>query len=705
MNYNGIFAYAVALVTVAVVAVALYRGRKSLVQGVFALGLFLFALEAALTGYVYFSATLDDFLLRQKIRFIVSSLVPSVWLLFSVSFARTNYLEQISKWKWVLGLSVVAPLALTTVFSDSFIALVLSPQNASTLFIRIGWAGFAWHMVWMLVSIGILMNLERTFRHSTGHARWQTKFIFIGAAGIFGIRLFTQSQTVLFSGVDTSLFVVNLGALLVADLFILRALFRGRPMSVGVQLSHQFLYTSFTILIVGAYFIALGVIAWISIRFEWLRNINLIIFLIFLTIIGLAAVLLSDRLRMKRKRFISRHLKRPYYDYQKIWENFTERTTSVTNTGDLCRIIVTMVSETMEILSVSIWLTDEKLERLTFGASTVFTAKQVDELNLFKDGGTDLIRAMADQNLPVDLKGREDDWAADLMSTYDVETRESRIRYCVPLVAAGQLIGVMTLGDKVFYEALTFEETELIKTISDQAAVNLLHLRLSEKLRQTRELEAFQTMSAFFMHDLKNLASKLSLVTQNLPLHIDNPEFRADALKAISQSVEKINGMSGRLALLNRKIDLVLSDTQINDLLDSAVNDARRSGHANINPDLDPALPPVSADSDQMHKVFENLLMNAVDAAGPDGTITVSSRRKDHWVVATVSDNGCGMSQGYIDNHLFRPFQTTKKKGMGIGLYHCKTIVDAHGGKLQVSSEEGKGSSFNVLLPVANRND
>ncbi len=89
--------------------------------------------------------------------------------------------------------------------------------------------------------------------------------------------------------------------------------------------------------------------------------------------IGMAVILLSDRLRMKRKRFISRHFKRPQYDYQKIWEGFTTRTTSVTQTRDLCNIIVRMVSETLEILSVSIWLVDEKQERLSFGGSTVFT--------------------------------------------------------------------------------------------------------------------------------------------------------------------------------------------------------------------------------------------------------------------------------------------------------------------------------------------
>jgi len=117
---------------------------------------------------------------------------------------------------------------------------------------------------------------------------------------------------------------------------------------------------------------------------------------------------------MKRKRFISRHFKRPLYDYQKIWEGFTTRTTSVTQMKDLCNIIVQMVSETLEILSVSIWLVDEKQERLSFGGSTVFTAAQVEELKLFGQGGAELIRAMVGQTMPVDLAGREDDWAADL---------------------------------------------------------------------------------------------------------------------------------------------------------------------------------------------------------------------------------------------------------------------------------------------------
>lgn len=700
MSFNVVLSFAAAGVTIAVLAIGIYRGPRSFVQGIFAFGMLLLSLEAALTGLVYESNTLSGFLFWQRPRFIIASLVPAAWLLFSISFARANYFEQISKWKWVLLFAVAAPLSLTTFFNNDFISLVLAPQNAPTLFIRIGWAGYLWHIVSIIISIAILMNLERTFRHSTGHIRWQTKFMFLGIGGIFGIRLFTDSQVVLFNGVDTGLFAVNLGALLIANIFIFRALFRGKPMNVNIHLSHQFLYNSFTILIVGAYFISLGIFAWISLHFEWIKNIKVAIFLVFVVIIVLATFLLSDRLRIKRKRFISRHLKRPQYDYQKIWEEFTERTASVTKTNELCGIIVKMVSDTLEILSVSIWLVDEKQEQLSFGGSTVYTAAQIEEMRFFKEGGAELMRAVTNQNMPLDLKGREDDWVSDLALTYELETKESRIRYCVPLNAAGQLIGIMTLSEKVFYESLTFEESELIKTISDQAAAAILSLKLSERLRQTKELEAFQTMSAFFMHDLKNLASKLSLVTQNLPLHMDNPEFRADALKTISQSVSKINKMSSRLSLLSQKIDLSFRETNINDLITTAISDLKEYVKAPVFQNFDQNMPLLPIDQEQMHKVLENLLMNAYDATGNDGQISVATSFQDNWVEISVSDTGCGISKEFIEKNLFRPFQTTKKQGMGIGLYHCKTIIDAHGGKLNVESEEGKGTVFKILLPL-----
>ncbi|MGO9138332.1 MAG: XrtA/PEP-CTERM system histidine kinase PrsK [Syntrophales bacterium] len=700
MNFSVWFSYTVAVVTATIAVMALYRDPRSFVHRVFAAGIGLLALEAGISGFGYQAESIDKFLFWYMMQLVIASFLPALWLLFSVSFARANYSEQISKWKWIILVAFILPVSMVTFFVNSFFTGQLVLTSASSLFLRLGWSGYIWYFLWVIFAVLILMNLERTFRHATGHMRWQTKFMFLGVASIFGVHLFKDSQTILFKGLNTGMDFVDFGAILVGDILILKSLSRGKPLNVSIHLSHQFLYNSFTMLFVGIYFISVGVLSWFSIHFEWIKNINLVIFLIFLAVIGLASILLSDRLRMKRKRFISRHFKRPQYDYQKIWENFTKRTTSVTQTGELCDIIVKMVSETLEILSVSIWLVDEKQERLSFGGSTVFTASQAEELKFFGHGGADLISAMTDQTMPVDLEGRQDDWVEDLRLAYGLEeTKESRIRYCVPLNAAGRLIGIMTLSEKVFYEPFTFEESELIKTIADQAAAGLLNLRLSEQLRQAKELEAFQSMSAFFMHDLKNLASKLSLVTQNLPVHIDNPEFRRDALQTISQSVSKINTMSSRLSLLSQRLELTSKETILNDLVQEAISDVKEYVKAPIAKDLE-KIPPLLIDREHIHKVLENLLINAYDALGADGQITIVTRCRDTWAEIAVRDNGCGMSKEFIKNSLFRPFQTTKKQGMGIGLYHCKTIVEAHSGRIEVESEEGVGTTFRVLLPV-----
>jgi putative PEP-CTERM system histidine kinase len=699
MNFGTGISWLAAAVTAVIAVMAIWRDPRSSVHRIFSTGMALLAIDAGLAGLTFRASSPDDFLFLQRIKLIAASFIPAVWLLFSVSFARTNYAEQIARWKWILALALALPLSLAILFEGEFVTGLAILQDTQSLLLRLGWSGHFWHLLWVIVSVTILMNLERTFRHATGHIRWQTKFMFLGIAGIFGVHVFTDSQAVLFKGINTGMDIVDLGALLVGDILIFRSLFRGRPLHASVYLSHQFLYNSFTALVVGIYFISVGVLAWIAVRFEWIRNIHVTIFLIFLAVIGIAAFLLSDRLRLTRKRFISRHFKRPQYDYRKIWAGFTAKTASVTQTRELCGIIARMVSETLDILSVTIWLTEERQDRLALGGSTVFPDKQPAGLGLFGERSGELIRAMEGQTLPVDLAGREDDWVADLKHSYGIEeTKESKIRYCVPLHASGRLIGLMTLSEKVFYKPLSFEELELVKTLADQAAESLMNLQLSEKLRKAKELEAFQSMSAFFMHDLKNLASKLSLVTQNLPVHLDNPEFRQDAVKTITQSVSKINGMVSRLSLLSQRLELNREKADVNDLVLGVLSDLKPYITAVVVEDFHP-LKAIPIDREQLHKVLENLIINANDAiAGENGQITVSTRENGQWVEISVADNGCGMSREFIEKSLFRPFQTTKKQGMGIGLYHCKTIVEAHRGRMEVDSEEGRGTVFRVLL-------
>jgi putative PEP-CTERM system histidine kinase len=214
-------------------------------------------------------------------------------------------------------------------------------------------------------------------------------------------------------------------------------------------------------------------------------------------------------------------------------------------------------------------------------------------------------------------------------------------------------------------------------------------------------MEAFQVMSAFFMHDLKNLASRLSLVTQNLPIHFDNADFRNDALRTISQSLEKINGMCSRLSLLSQKLELQPRETDLNDLAKNIL--ASLDGLLKAKPEVNLGrLPKLVFDPEEIQKVLVNLLLNANEAVREGGSIQVATEQQENFAVFSVADNGYGMSKDFVDRFLFRPFKTTKKQGMGIGLFQSKKIVEAHQGTIRVESEEGKGTTFKVLLPIRN---
>ncbi len=698
--FNIILSYAAAIMTFGIAVVAILRDPHSFVHRVFAGGMLVFAVAAGFVVFVNGAPTVEAFLWREWLRYIVLSFGPAFWLTFSLCFARANYQEQLAKWKVALVGAGLLPLLIALGFRQTFFASPVVVADSKILFIGIGGAAYIWHLIWIIFAVIILMNLEKTFRQATGHLRWQTKFMFLGVGCVLGVRLFTGSQILMYKGYDPAITILFPGSLLLSDLILVKAFFRGKPLAAKVHFSHQLIQTSFTAFIVGAYFCVVGLMAWFSLHLEWITNIQIIVFLIFVAILGVAVLLLSDRLRVKRKRFISRHFKRPIYDYQKIWETFTQRTILITQSAGLCETTVKMVSDTLEILAVTIWLIDEERETLVFGASTVMTENQAGQLTLSAANRVELIEAVTDQAMPIDLEGHEEDWALALKRSYAGEgTKEARVRYCVPLNAGEHLVGIMTLSEKVFYESLSFEDLDLVRSIADQAAAMLLNIRLSDKLRQVRELEAFQAMSAFFIHDLKNLASKLSLVAQNLPLHLDNPEFRSDAIKAMGQSVDKINGMSSRLTMLSEKLILKLRDIDLSEFVSATLTEMNGLFRTHVNKDLQ-AVSVLRMDPDEMKKVLENLLLNATDATGGRGDVRVETSLKDKWAVIAVIDNGCGMTREFIERDLFRPFRTTKPKGMGIGLFHCKTIVEAHGGKMEVESKEGKGTTFRVLLPI-----
>ncbi len=210
-------------------------------------------------------------------------------------------------------------------------------------------------------------------------------------------------------------------------------------------------------------------------------------------------------------------------------------------------------------------------------------------------------------------------------------------------------------------------------------------------------------MSAFFVHDLKNAAASLNLMLRNLPEHFDDPAFREDALRGVGNTARRIDEMIARLSALRQRPDFKPVEADLNQLVSESLDRLEDMPQVELTKELRP-LPRIMADREQIQSVVTNLLLNARDAASAGGRIDVRTDHLGGRVVLTVRDNGCGMSPAFLKESLFRPFQSTKKNGLGVGMFQARMVVEAHGGTIQVESETGKGTTVRVSLPASGPN-
>ena len=681
-------------------AVMLRRDARSFVARVFATGMAVLAMEAIFNAASIYADTYHNVVYWQRLRFLAAAFIPGVWLVFSLSFARRNYREFLKTWRWGIGMAFLAPLSLVLFGFPAFFVDVPFFDEMARWSLGLGRGGQGFFLLFLLEAACILMNLERTLRASTGSLRWQIKFMILGVGSFFAARVYTGSQVLLFSRVTTTVEIVNAGALVIAGVVVLRSFFRLRLFSVNFYLSQTALYNSLTVLAMGGYLLLVGLLAQFVTYVGGEEILPFEALVVFLAFLLLTLLLISDEWRQRSRLFISRHFQRPQYDYRKEWMTFTQRTTSLLDSKELCDAVVKRVSETFGVSCVTVWLLEENREQLTFGGSTVFPEKQAQDLHIATvAGGEAVIQVMREKQFPIDFDGAKDDWAGEFYRLHARTLREARIRYCVSLNAGRELLGIMTLNERVTLTPLSVEDADLLKTIADQAAASLSSLRLSQQLLKAKELEAFQTLSTFFIHDLKNLASTLSLTLQNLPIYFDDPEFRADALRVMTNSVQKINSMCSRLSSLTKGLDLQKERVDLNGLITTTLADLDGAMRATVARDLH-AVPVLFADPEQIQKILVNLLLNANDAVGTAGKIAVSTGQHDDWAILTVADTGAGMSKDFLEHSLFQPFHTTKSKGLGIGLFHSKKIIEAHRGRIEAESEPGKGTTFRVFLPI-----
>jgi putative PEP-CTERM system histidine kinase len=700
MSPSTMLSFAAGLCAAAGAVYGLSRNPRSLPHWAFSLGMAMLAIEAVFAGLSSHALLPEDALSWQKWRFAATAFLPGIWLAFTVIFPREDHKAGLAQWRWVVISAFLLHLLPVTIFASHFFQGGPSSNDTGEWTVRLGWSGLAFFILLVLGSVLILTLLERTLRASRGRQRWQIKFLVLGVASIFAARVYTGGQALLFHRLDVRLDAINAVVLLAATGMMLLSLFRARSFNFGIYPSQTILYGSLVVLLVGVYFLVVAFLAEVAEYLSVPLSLPIGALFTFLAFLGLLGFLLSDRLRQKVRSLITRHFKRPLYDYRNAWIAFTQRTGSLVDVNELCTEMARMVSEMLDTLSVSIWLLDQTTGGLHLGGSTVFSDMQAKGLPELHDAGSHLGRITRHYQGIVEFGGTAEPIGAEPCTCHARFIREARIRICAELGAGGDLLGFLTLDERVGNKPFSHEEFDLVRTIASQVAGTILHMKLAERLRERKEMETFQTVAALFVHDLKNLASNLSMMLQNLPGHFDNPGFRDDALRALANSVGKINNMCGRLNLLRERIEVKPVEADLNEVVEHTLSELKGLSGAPITCDLQP-MPKVILDPEQIKKVVTNLVLNAQDAVTNGGEIRVATGWRDSWLELTVSDTGCGMSHDVVKKYLFRPFKTTKKHGMGIGLFHSKLIVEAHRGRIEVESTKGAGSTFRVMLPLA----
>jgi putative PEP-CTERM system histidine kinase len=268
----------------------------------------------------------------------------------------------------------------------------------------------------------------------------------------------------------------------------------------------------------------------------------------------------------------------------------------------------------------------------------------------------------------------------------------------IPLFHRDDLYGLILLTRPQVDITWNWEVIDLLRTAGQQIAGMLALEDAARELTVAKQFEGFNRLSAFLMHDLKNMIAQLSLVVKNAERHHDNPAFMRDATQTIEHCVNKMNRLM--MQLKQGEAATPQQAIQLDKVLLEAIQQRSQQSPVPEYTALETGIQ-VIADHDRLGSVFEHVIQNAQEAAGKKGKVTMSVSQHDGQVIITIEDNGQGMSPAFIRDGLFKPFETTKGlTGMGIGAYESREYMLAIGGDIEVESKIGSGTQLRLLIPV-----
>ena len=269
----------------------------------------------------------------------------------------------------------------------------------------------------------------------------------------------------------------------------------------------------------------------------------------------------------------------------------------------------------------------------------------------------------------------------------------------VPLISKGRLVGLIMLVEAPGRLDLNYEDRDLLKTVGNHIAVHLAQEQSDTLLAHAQQFEAYNRLTAFLMHDLKNLIAQQSLIVENAERHKRNPEFIDDALDTISSGVKRMRRVIDHLR--QTSVAQAVERVEVGKLVLQAVSDCQDRLPAPRGVIVDHQIW-VQGDRDRLLTALIHAIRNAQDATPTEGTIDVLLEEAEGSMTIKVIDTGAGMDDAFVRERLFKPFDSTKgTQGVGIGAYQIKETVQSAGGRLRVRSKPGSGTELIFLMKVA----
>jgi len=632
----------------------------------------------------------------------VSALTSWLWLTLSVLFGRAEPRRQLREAGAQILLALGACLLLFLIAHSPLVLASVEPGPFGAV-ITLGPLGKAYLGYLAFVMLLVLLNMEGMLRAASASNKERFSQLFFAILLAVLVELLVVS-TALFQGrLETRWLAQASPVVFAAGAIAAMALARRRLADMTLPVGRPVVYYSSVSVTLAVAFLVLAfamsrLLPAISSAF---RGWALLAFLLF---VAGGAILLMVQPATARaiRRFVDRNFYAYRYDYRREWGRVSAALSPAAPPEVVCRQLETLARDIFDAAHVAIHFREDpagafRLLHGPAGAPTTLEATHP------------LVRWFEAERNPMLFKDRGHDAA------FDAGVEASRLlrtqlgaEVCMPLALTESVTALLWLGPKRGDETWSDEDLEFLAAMSRQLASALWFSRQAERMAEARQVESLQRLSSFVLHDMKNHVSSLAMVVDNARQHMNNPEFQRDAMEVVGSSVRKLRELMTQVSGVSATPAPQRALVSLRDLVDEALQESGLALGGTPGLEVEVVVPEGAEgvlDRRQLGRVLVNLLVNAREAMEGPGrigvrAIAVAGAAGQREVVIEVRDSGRGMSEDFIRTKLFKPFSTTKKGGLGVGLAQCRGIVEAHGGTIDARSRAGEGTVFTVRVPA-----